>query len=123
MTMTEISNHDDFIYLRDITDRVDELNDMERDEDETAELATLTTLLDDMKGCGGDHQWEGDWYPQLMIRDYHFEDYAQELAEDIGAINHDAPWPQSFIDWPAAAEALKIDYSEIDFDGVTYWYR
>lgn len=37
--------------------------------DEQAELTTLTDILDDMKGYGGDEQWRGDWYPVTLIRD------------------------------------------------------
>lgn len=34
------------------------------------------------------------------------EDYAEELAESIGAINSDASWPNSYIDWERAARDL-----------------
>lgn len=87
------------------------------------ELATLESLLDDLRGNGGDEQWEGDWYPVTLIRDSYFEDYAQQLAEDIGAINDDAQWPATCIDWEKAASELQMDYSTVDYDGVEYWYR
>jgi hypothetical protein len=87
------------------------------------ELAALRDFLHEMRGNGGDHQWEGDWYPVTLIRESYFEDYAQELAEDIGAISRDAQWPLSYIDWPRAAEALKMDYTGAEFDGVTYYFR
>jgi len=45
------------------------------------------------------------------------------MAEDIGAIQKDAPWPCGFIDWEGAAEALQQDYTAGEFDGVTYWAR
>lgn len=62
-------------------------------------------------------------YGVTLIRDSYFEDYAQQMAEDIGAINRDATWPLNHIDWEAAAEALKGDYTSAEFDGVTYWAR
>lgn len=69
-------------------------------------------------------QYAGDWSGgETLIREDHFEDYAQELAEDIGAIDRDAPWPIRHIDWVAAAAELKQDYSEIEFDGITYLVR
>lgn len=171
------TNSDDVIDLRDITDRVDEIEDAfafeeidtsngateqhdddgnvvedlvtcgtcgrtwndalisertpapsgrcpyERMHDDLAELATLIALLDEMKGYGGDHQWNGDWYPGSMIRDSYFEEYAQQLAEDIDAISDNADWPLSYIDWEAAAAALQQDYSTVEYEGVTYWYR
>jgi hypothetical protein len=93
------------------------------DEDEDKELKDLESLLESLKGYGGDHQWEGDWYPVTLVRDSHFTEYAQQLAEDIGAINSEAGWPNNCIDWERAARELRIDYSTVDFDGETYWYR
>ena len=45
----------------------------------------------------------------------------RQMAEDIGAISGDESWPLNYIDWAAAAEALQMDYTSIDFDGVEYW--
>lgn len=127
-----ISNSDDLIDIRDVIARFEELSDKKGDDDndpstleleEETELTTLTRLLDDLKGYGGDEQWCGDWYPITLIRDSYFQEYAQELAEDIGAINSDATWPNNCIDWEQAARELKVDYSTVEFDGVTYWYR
>lgn len=65
-----------------------------------------------------------DWqYGETLIRDSYFVEYAQALAEDIGAIDSKADWPLSYIDWEAAADALRMDYTAVDFDGVTYWVR
>lgn len=44
----------------------------------------------------------------------YFETYAQELAEDIGAVDSDAGWPGRHIDWTAAARELAYDYSTFD---------
>ncbi len=91
--------------------------------DEAAEFARLTELLDDLKGNGGDHQWRGDWYPTGLVRDSYWKEYAMEFADDIGAINKDIGWPGNCIDWDKAASQLQIDYSSVEYDGVTYWYR
>lgn len=93
------------------------------DDDETEELETLENLLKELKGCGGDEQWDGDWYPITLIRDSYFEDYAQELAEECGLVNTNANWPNNCIDWEKAARELQWDYSPVDFGNVTYWYR
>ena len=45
------------------------------------------------------------------------------ITSDLGTAVDDAPWPQSYIDWDAAADALRIDYSSVEFEGVTFWYR
>jgi len=91
--------------------------------DEAAEFLTLQSLLEDLAGNGGDEQWRGDWYPITLIADSHFTAYAQELAEDIGAVKDHADWPYTCIDWEWAARELQMDYSSVEFDGSTFWYR
>lgn len=91
--------------------------------DDGEEFAKLRAILDELNGSGGDHQWRGDWYPATLIRESHFKDYAQELAEEIGAINSDASWPNNCIDWEKAADELRVDYSEQEVEGRTYLYR
>lgn len=90
--------------------------------DNAAELETLEDLLASLCGYGGDEQWEGDWYPITMVRDSYFQEYAQELAEDCGFTSGNE-WPALCIDWEQAARELQMDYSSVDFNGVTYWYR
>lgn len=58
-----------------------------------------------------------------MIREDTFELYAQELADDIGAIDHDAGWPATCIDWEKAARELAMDYSLITWDGHDWYVR
>lgn len=58
-----------------------------------------------------------------LIHEDYFEDYARQVAEDIGAIDPNASWPLSHIDWSAAADALKMDYVGVEFDGETYYVR
>jgi len=100
------------------SDRVTAFSDLEMDETEAAELVALRALQDEAEG------YTPDWkYGTTLIRDDYFESYARDLAEDIGAIDRNAAWPLSYIDWPAAADALKQDYTSVDFDGVTYWVR
>lgn len=130
-----ISNTDNIIDVRAIIARVEEL-ETERDAfdgdlegwseafpDDASDLGKFTALLDDLKGYGGDEQWRGDWYPVTLIRDSHFQAYAEELAEDCGMIKRDATWPNNCIDWEEAARQLQQDYATAEYDGVTYWYR
>lgn len=87
-------------------------------EDEAAELAALKALADEASG------YAADWHHgETLIRDSYFQTYAQELADDIGAVNADAGWPNNCIDWERAARDLQMDYSSVEFDGVTYWIR
>lgn len=82
------------------------------------ELGTLIEVNDEGE------RYVTDWkHGEALIRDDYFEDYAQELAEDIGSVNRDAPWPQCHIDWEAAANALKMDYTTINVGGTDYYVR
>lgn len=87
-------------------------------DDERDELATLVKFRDEHSGDIAD--WE---YGETLIADRYFEDYARELASDIGAINADAQWPLMHIDWEAAASSLQQDYTDVTLDGRTYWAR
>lgn len=99
-----------------ITDAFDALKAW--DEENAAELKALTELADQCEGYADD--WK---YGATLVRDSYFEDYAQELAEDIGAIDRNASWPYTCIDWERAARELRMDYTSVEFDGVTYWVR
>ena len=53
-----------------------------------------------------------------------FADYARDLAEDLhGNAIRDAAWPFDHIDWEAATDDLKSDYSEVEYQGTTYLFR
>jgi len=82
------------------------------------ELKTLKALADQCDGYG-------DWgHGEGLIRDSYFQEYAEQLADDIGAIDRNAKWPVNCIDWEKAARELQqYDYTEVDFDGEAYWIR
>jgi hypothetical protein len=92
------------------------------DASEADEYEALKSLLDDLSGNGGDEQWRGDWYPVTLIRDSYFVAAMQELCEDIGDVSKDLP-SYIEIDWEATARNLRVDYSSVEFHGVTFWYR
>lgn len=148
-----ISNSDNVIDIRDVIDRIEEL-ELERDEfilnktqsddssswgelseeeeakaeekwnktEEGIELKKLTDLMEEFRGCGGDEKWRGDWYPITLIRDSYWEDYVEELLDDLGYIPKDFPhWIK--IDWKETADNVQDDYTSGEFDGVTYWAR
>lgn len=79
--------------------------------EELAEIETIEAEVPDYQ------------YGEGLIREDYFTEYAQELAEDIGAIGRDAQWPLSFINWEAAATALKMDYTQVEYQGNTYFAR
>lgn len=92
------------------------LTDMWDDERE-AEYQSLRALAEE---ASSSPDWE---YGEMLIRDSYFEDYARGLADDIGAVDCEAKWPNTFIDWTAAANALKQDYTSVSFAGEDYWIR
>lgn len=88
--------------------------------EESEEGQELKTLLKVQEQAEGYSDWR---YGETLIRDSHFEDYARELAEDLGYIKRDVQWPYTCIDWERAANDLRMDYTSIDFDGVDYLMR
>tara|TARA_R110000868_G_scaffold368680_1_gene631784 strand:- start:1298 stop:1684 length:387 start_codon:yes stop_codon:yes gene_type:complete len=126
-TCTELDLTADIIDVRDIIKQFEELEELQEAgeymETPDCELSELRKLLAELDGAGGDEQWRGDWYPVTLIRDRYFKEYAQELAEDIGAVDANATWPNNCIDWEHAARELRYDYTGVDVAGVTYWTR
>ena len=122
---------------RDVIEEVSDLEalseEVELDEDDVRRLAALQEL----------NEWGEenvtDWqYGETLIREDYFTEYARELAEDIGAFHIPADrfayhpqqdrdlsteWPFRHIDWEAAAEELKQDYTEVEFQGSKYYVR
>jgi len=119
-----IDDLDEIIDTRDIIERTEALQAREDDESdplddgERQELADLEAFANEYAGYIPDWQ-----YGETMVRDDYFVTYAQELADDIGAIDKEAAWPVSYIDWDRAADALRMDYTEVELRGVTYWTR
>jgi hypothetical protein len=106
------------LFECDSGDRLRELEDSM--EDEVEELATLTAILDDLKGNGGDEQWRGDWYPVTLIRESHFEQAMDEMVADCYEMPKDLP---SFMTITLDYVALQMDYTSTEIDGATYFYR
>jgi uncharacterized protein (UPF0335 family) len=146
---TAIDLNADIIDVRDIIERVEELDETReslREEfdsmpenegvdfdnwvcnqvgfsrEEQNELDNLAAVLEELKGYGGDEQWRGDWYPITLIRESHFTEYTREMLEDCGTIPRDLPaWVH--IDWEATAREVKMDYSYISIGEMDYLYR
>lgn len=144
----DISNSADILDSRDIIARIEELQDerdnyqpdtddgipedddvialtdeqrhkawAEANDDDANELRVLLALQEEASASP-------DWpHGEALIRDSYFEEYARDLADDCGMVDKKATWPNTFIAWEAASEALKQDYMSVDFDGVEYWIR
>ena len=129
-----IDNTQDIINVRDIIDRVEELEssiqdyenedgDLELHDEHVSqkeELEELRGVLSELAGYDGGKQFEGDWYPITLIHDSYFEIAMDELLEDIGYIPRDLP---CYLTITVDYVALQQDYSSVDIGGETYWYR
>jgi hypothetical protein len=128
MMTTELDLTTDVIDVRDIIARVETLEDECDDTsalstpEARAELTALRAILDELSGNGGDEQWRGDWYPITLIDDAYFVDYVRDLLADCGEVPRDLP-DYIEIDWRATARNVQPDYSSVEIDGRTYWYR
>jgi hypothetical protein len=115
----------DTIDIRDIIERVEELeNEVADTEAQTwanrDEYAELTAILDELAGSGGDEQWRGDWYPLTLIRESHFEEYMDEMVHDCYEVPKNLP---SFMSIVLDYVALQQDYTAVEINGATYFYR
>ena len=107
--------------IEELTDWLNEFSgefDIDAYEDDVKELEALNTFIDKCSNYGDfDHGTS-------VIADDYFKTYAQDLANDIGAIDQrSTDWPCNHIDWDAAADDLKHDYMSIDFNDETYWIQ
>lgn len=148
---TEITNREDVIDSREIIDRIeyledeqttlsDKLDEAKENEDNLEELQTALKDAQEalkewdesdegqelraLKSIQDEADGYSDWkHGATLIRDSYFTEYAEQLANEMGAINKDQSWPNNCIDWKQAADELKQDYTCVDFDGVDYWIR
>jgi len=93
----------------------------ETDADDLDELEdTLNKLREFCEECSG---YASDWtYGESLIPEHEFTEYAKQLCEDIGDLPRDLP-SYIVIDWESTADNLKVDYTEVDFEGTTYLIR
>ena len=123
--MADFDNNTSVIDSRDVIERIEELHGIATDESAEAndrteannELAVLQALQDEAEGYCPD--WK---YGAQLIREDYFPTYCEDLVQDIGDLPRDMP-SYLVVDWEATARNLKVDYTEVDFDGVTYLVR
>lgn len=106
---------------RALSEAIDDLNAWDNSS-EADELKALKALADQ---C--DHV--SDWvHGETLIREDHFTKYIENLIDDCYEMPkemHSGKWPfcHMTMDYEAAAEEAKVDYEEVDFDGVNYFIR
>lgn len=124
--MTYLDTRDLDSELTELIDRDNDYNEAVEDGEDVTDYEPLTEAEQERKSALESLQDEigSEWtYGATMIPVDDFEDYARELAEDTGAISDNANWPANCIDWEKAADELSQDFTEIDFDGESYYVR
>lgn len=127
-----IDNTEQVIDSRDVIERIEELEglaeiaaDPDASEEERAEFDDAARIeLEALRNFAGQGEADAeDWqYGETFIHEDYFVEYVKELLSDTGYLPADLPdWIA--IDWDETADNVKVDYSEFDFDGVTYYAR
>ena len=102
--------------MSDILDSRDLLKMLDKEDDEER-IKEIEDLIEEV---GEDNFDMG----VTFIRENYWVEYCEELAYDCGYLhkNDDNPL-HYYIDWQGWADAVEMDYSQIDFDGDTYYWR
>jgi hypothetical protein len=139
-TPNSINNTMDVIDSRDIIERLEYLDEMHNQskayntsekivnshyypERERAEREMLKKLE---KEANNSPDWANG---EILIRETYFTSYIKELIPDCYELPKEMkdaskwPWTCLKLDYEKAAEEAKADYTEVDFDGVTYLIR
>lgn len=120
----EITNDMDVIDSRDIIERIEELesfieDNVNENSDDITEWKEELRILAELAEEG--EQYSPDWsYGSQLIHENYFEQYMDEMLEDCGDIPKDIP---CYLDITVNYDMLKWDYTELDFDGETYYIR
>lgn len=127
----------DIIDTRDLHERYEELQEKIREAEAIAEEDgdiipdPVVILTDDEYTDYSDLEDMSDnisdfWYGETLVHEDYFTQYAQQLAEDLGYTGRNVEgqtWPFNHIDWEAAADHLREDYTEFQWQGETYLAR
>lgn len=117
MIPRSIDSTETVIDSRDIIARLEWLGDEPEDEYDAEEHRKLAELARECESLSSD--WR---YGEILIRQDYFEEYAREMLEDCGTIPADLPrWV--IIDMERTAENMLADYTDVEFDGETYYIR
>jgi hypothetical protein len=111
------SDNPDAIELNELKAVADFDTWLEQADGDAEELKALKEFAEEAEGCAEDWQ-----HGATLIRESYFEEYCEELCKDIGDLPKDIP-SYIVIDWDATAHNLRVDYTEVDYDGVAYLVR
>jgi hypothetical protein len=116
---------DDFERCNDFHELIQEAQDMLDDFEKSDDMRELE-MLKEIVSQGED---SSDWsYGGGLIHEDYFTQYTEELINDCHEMSeelNEGKWPFNHMkmDWDAAAEELKGDYTTIEAAGETYYIR
>ena len=119
------TNSDDVIDSRDVIEAIRDIEaTYDPADDDAEEMFDALTHLRNLAAQGEDVD---DWdYGVVLVRDDYWQTYAEEFWTDVYGSELELPEyarPYVTIDWEMWARDLQMDYTAVDFDGVTYWVR
>lgn len=65
----------------------------------------------------------GDYGDRPLIHKDYWEDYVREKCFEFGHISREVESSGIVVDWEATARVWKVDYSEVEYNGETYYVR
>ena len=108
-----------YLDLRDLSKELADLRDIENVcEGGETRLAALEALEDQLNGDLEEYARK----ESTLIPESEFVEDAEDFAYDSGMIERDSS-VACYVDWERWADALKMDYTSVDFDGETYLIR
>jgi hypothetical protein len=111
-------NKKERIIMSDIIDSrdlLDELKTLDKEDDEER-IEAIEELIEEV----GEDNFE---MGVAFIRENYWVQYCEDLAYDCGYLDRQENPLHYHIDWQGWADAVEMDYDQIDFDGDTYYWR
>ena len=108
--------------MSDIIDSRDLLDELKTLDEEDSYDKERIEMIDDLKEEVGKDNFE---MGVTFIRENYWVQYCEDLAYDCGYMDRqDNNNPLHYhIDWQGWADAVEMDYSQIDFNNDTYYWR
>lgn len=129
--------YDDQIRVRDLLNLFDEMNnlvsDLGRTREKLGSYSAISEVADKLNEIGeilsdpGIKEYQAAYdeislyKDEYLISEHYFEHYAFKVAEGMGMVDRRDSWPYNHIDWEAAAEELKQDYTAISIRSEYYY--
>lgn len=114
----------EFIDVRDLAEDLNLINAVYCEEPlDPSVLEYRREMYALLEASGNSDLWEWGNNEPTLIPESEFVEYAKQLHDDINGNGEMRGWPYTCIDWDKAADELKQDYTTVEFEGRTLYYR